>query len=50
MQLQRVQAGEPVGAPAGFTWQPSAAEYTPKRKVSFRVLAPRDASRQLAVR
>jgi polysaccharide biosynthesis transport protein len=48
MQLQRVRAGEPVGKPAGFTWQPSAAEYTPKRKVSFRVLAPREASRHLA--
>jgi polysaccharide biosynthesis transport protein len=48
MQVHRAQAGGPVGGPAGFVWQPPAAEYTPKRRVSFRVLAPRDASRQLS--
>jgi polysaccharide biosynthesis transport protein len=48
MAVDRVAAGDPVGARMGFRWQPSTAEYTQKRSVAFTVLTPRDASKELS--
>lgn len=45
--IERVRPGEPVGASLGFFWTPDRREMEPKRRVSFQVLTPRDAARQL---
>jgi polysaccharide biosynthesis transport protein len=47
LSIERVEAGAPAGAPLGFIWQPDSSQYTPKRKVQFRVLTPREASKEL---
>jgi polysaccharide biosynthesis transport protein len=47
LSIERVEAGAPAGAQLGLIWRPDASEFEPKRKVSFRVLAPRDAAKEL---
>jgi capsular exopolysaccharide synthesis family protein len=46
--VERTSVGSPLGADAGFVWQPSAQVLRPGRRIEFEVTTPYDAARQLA--
>jgi tyrosine-protein kinase Etk/Wzc len=45
--VQKGRLGEPIGLPAGFTWQPDPKVLTPGKSIEFAVKNPRDVAAQL---